>query len=101
MAPIAMFFGIALFVLGVIAKAGGDKVRMHTMLVAALLGLVGCAFPAYRAVSALIGGAEMNLAIGGQVAMAVLCGVFLALCVKSFIDVRRARKAKEQSGAQA
>ena len=26
------------------------------------------------------------LAAGGQIAMGVLCGVFVALCVKSFID---------------
>jgi len=30
-------------------------------------------------------------------AMAALCGVFVALCVKSFIDVRRRRKAGEGS----
>ena len=95
-ALIPSFFGVALFVLGVIARAGGESVRKHTMHVAALLALLGCAFPAYRAVAALAQGAEMNLAIGGQIAMAVLCGVFLALCVKSFIDARRARRQSEQ-----
>jgi len=27
--------------------------------------------------------------------MAVLCGLFLAMCIESFISVRRARKARE------
>jgi hypothetical protein len=34
-------------------------------------------------------------AAGGSIAMAVLCGAFLALCVKSFIDARKARKQAE------
>lgn len=95
-ALIPAFFGIALVLLGQIARAGGDKARMHTMHVAALIGLVGLAFPAYRAIAALARGAEVNLAIGGQLAMAALCGLFLALCVKSFIDARIARKRREQ-----
>lgn len=95
-ALIPSFFGIALLLLGQIARSGGEKARMHTMHIAALLGLVGLVFPAYRAIAALARGAEMNLAIGGQLAMAALCGVFLALCVKSFIDARIARKRREQ-----
>jgi hypothetical protein len=94
-ALIPSFFGLALIVLGIIARLGGEGARKHTMHVAALLGLVGLVFPAYRVIRALAGGAEVNLAIGGQIAMAVLCGVFLVLCVKSFIDARRARKARE------
>jgi hypothetical protein len=85
-------FGAVLIVIGQIAQSGSDKVRMHSMHAAALVGLIGLAIPAYRAIAALAGGSEMNLAIGGQIAMAVLCGAFLGLCVKSFIDVRKARK---------
>jgi hypothetical protein len=92
-------FGVVLILLGFIARGGSEKVRMHTMHAAALIGLVGLVFPAYRAIAALAGGAEMNLAIGGQIAMAVLCGGFLALCIKSFIDARRARKQRELSAA--
>jgi uncharacterized membrane protein len=88
-------FGAVLIVIGQIAQSGSDKVRMHSMHAAALVGLVGLVIPAYRVIAALAGGAEMNLAIGGQIAMAVLCGAFLALCVKSFIDVRKARKLKQ------
>jgi hypothetical protein len=92
-ALIPSFFGIALIVCGLIAR--NEKARMHAMHFAALLGLVGMVFPAYRAIRAMATGASVNLAIGGQLAMAGLCGVFLILCVKSFIDARRARRARE------
>jgi hypothetical protein len=85
-------FGLALVLLGQIAASGSSRVRMHTMHLAALIGLVGLVFPAYRAIAALAGGTEFNRAIGGQLAMAVLCGIFVALCIKSFIDIRIARK---------
>lgn len=85
-------FGVVLIVLGVVAGRGSEKTRMHTMHTAALIGLIGLVFPAYRAIAALARGTEVNLAIGGQLAMAALCGLFLALCIKSFIDARRARK---------
>lgn len=85
-------FGAVLIVLGQIAQSGSDSTRKHSMHAAAVVGLIGVVLPAYRAIAALSRGDEMNLAIGGQIAMAVLCGAFLALCIKSFIDVRRARK---------
>ncbi len=88
-------FGLVLVLLGQVAAAGSDRARMHTMHAAALVGLIGLAFPAYRAIAALARGAELNLAIGGQLAMAALCGIFLALCIKSFIDARIARRRGE------
>ena len=87
-------FGVVLILLGLIARAG-DKARKHAMHVAALVGLVGFVVPTARVVPALAGGAEINRAIGGQIAMAVLCLAFVVLCVKSFIDARRARQAGE------
>ena len=93
-ALIPAFFGAGLIVCGLIAK--NEKLRMHAMHVAALLGLVGCVFPLYRVVSHLMRGGEFRaLADGGQLAMSGLSGIFLALCVKSFIDVRKARKQSE------
>jgi hypothetical protein len=86
-------FGIVLIVCGVIAL--NEKLRKHAMHGAAVVGLLGFAIPAYMVVAGLIGGDEFNLPKQGQTAMAVLCGVFLGLCVKSFIDARIARKAKE------
>jgi hypothetical protein len=96
-------FGIALILCGLIAK--NEKARMHAMHFAALLGLLGFGFPIWRLIKKFTvtsdPPAQFNqLADGGQIAMAALCGVFLALCVKSFIDARRARKAREATGGQ-
>lgn len=88
---IPSIFGLVLVLLGQVAGAS-DRARKHAMHVAAMVALVGTVFPAFRAIRKLAEGADFNLAIGGQLAMAALCGVFLALCVKSFIDARRARK---------
>ena len=96
-ALIPAYFGFALLILGVVARS--EAARKHAMHLAAMVGLVGCVIPAYRVIGAVIAGTEMGKAHYSQIAMAVLCGVFLALCVKSFIDVRRARKAKEAQAA--
>lgn len=92
-ALIPAFFGLPLIGLGVVAQ--NEKARMHAMHGAALIGLVGFAMPAYMVIAGLARGDEFGLAKGEQAAMAVICGVFLGLCVKSFIDARAARKQKE------
>ena len=92
-ALIPAFFGIPLIVAGVIALS--DKYRMHAMHGAALLGLVGFAMPAYMVIKGLIQGDDFGRAKIEQAAMAGLCLVFVALCVKSFIAARVARKKKE------
>lgn len=89
-------FGLLLIVLGLIARTGSDKTRMHSMHVAALLGLLGVALPLWRVVKAMTADGVIDpLPIGGNVVMILLSGVFLALCVRSFIDARVARKQKE------
>ncbi len=98
---IPAFFGIALIILGILAS--NEKLRMHVMHVAALLGLIGFAFPAVMVIRA---STRDNFDITsnsawGQIAMSALCFVFLALCVKSFIDARIARKAKEAAEQKA
>lgn len=80
-------FGFALFDLGLIASRGGEKVRMHTMHAAALLGLVGAVMPVVMIFARGMSGP----ALWENVLMAVLSAVFVALCVKSFIDARRRR----------
>lgn len=94
-ALIPAYFGIALLVLGVIALS--DKARKHAMHVAALLGLVGFAMPAFMVIRAIVvqGQTFEPLKHGEQTAMSALCLIFLVLCVKSFINARSARKAKE------
>ena len=90
-ALIPAFFGVAFVVLGAIAR--NEAARKHAMHVAAMLGLIGCVFPAYRVIDAIIAGTPRDTdakerAFYGSIAMAVLCAVFVALCVKSFIDAK-------------
>src|ERR1700692_915747 len=86
-------FGIVLIVLGIIAR--NEKYRMHAMHGAALVGLLGVVMPLGRVIAvATKPDFKFGLAAGGSVAMAVVCAVFLGLCVKSFIDARKARKLK-------
>ena len=92
-ALIPAFFGLPLIVLGVIAQ--NENARKHAMHGAALIGLVGFAMPAYMVIAGMVRGDPFGLAKGEQAAMSALCLVFLVLCVKSFIDVRKARKQKE------
>jgi len=88
-------FGIGLIILGIVALRG-DKARKHAMHVAAMLGLIGCVVPLVMAIPEALAG-TMTLPVVGQLIMGGLCGVFLALCVKSFIDARKARKAREEA----
>jgi membrane protein implicated in regulation of membrane protease activity len=52
------------------------------------LGLAGALVRPVRALSA---GASLNFAIAMQLIMAAALGVFVALCVRSFIRARRTR----------
>jgi preprotein translocase subunit Sss1 len=82
-------FGLLLFILGAVAKKK-ENLRMHLMHAAVLIGLVGFAIPAWRVLSTL-SNFIMSTAIVSQLAMALICLVFVILCVKSFIDARRNR----------
>lgn len=91
-------FGLVLILCGLVAR--NEKARMHAMHLAALIGLVGLVMPLVMVIRKYASTGEFNpLSGGGQLAMAALSGIFLALCVKSFIDARRARKAREQAEA--
>ncbi len=96
-ALIPAFFGTIIFLCGLLSVFI-PKIRMHLMHIAALVGLLGTlgglgmGLPKLEALIA--GTAERPLASGMQIAMGVVCLVFLVLCVKSFIDARRARKSE-------
>ena len=91
-------FGIALVICGIVALK--ERLRMHAMHGAALIGLIGFGVPAYMVIAVLARGQELEtVKHGGQAAMAGLCLIFLALCVKSFIASRIARKKKEAETA--
>jgi hypothetical protein len=86
---------------GVLALLGGlsfkDHLRKHTMHAAALLGLLGFAGTVMgipKLIKHLSGGTvERPAAAVAQSITAGLCAVFVGLCVKSFLDARRRRKA--------
>jgi hypothetical protein len=89
-ALIPAFVGVPLMVLGwlVLLK---PALRMHLMHAAVVLGLLGflAALGGFgRALAKGLYGASM----AATAIMAVLCGVYVALCVRSFIAARRARE---------
>ncbi len=86
--------GVILVILGAVAKK--EAYRKHAMHLAAMVGVLGFLAAAGRFFSVLFTGGDVATTAGMSTAtMAVLCGVFVALCVKSFIDARRRRKAGE------
>ena len=97
-APTALIpagFGVVLLLLGLLAFQ--EKMRKHAMHVAAMIGLLGFLGAGIMAVrAALSGEIERPIAVKMQVLMALTCAVFVGLCVKSFIDARKSRKAGSQ-----
>jgi hypothetical protein len=96
-ALIPAFFGVPLFLLGLLARQ--EKYLKHAMHAAAALGLIGLVAVLVRLVPALIeSGADFSKpALVSQALMALLCAVFVALCIRSFIVARRNR-ARSQEG---
>ena len=90
-ALIPAFFGLPLVGLGVLAatKEGARKHAMHAAAAVALIGFVGALMSLLRTPA----GVRSAVAVYSQVAMVILTGVFVALCVRSFIAARRARRA--------
>lgn len=88
-------FGVLLLICGVLARK--EHLRKHVMHAAAALGVLGFLGSAPGLIKAftLLGGGEVErpAAVASQAIMAVLSLIFVILCVKSFIDARRARTA--------
>lgn len=80
-------FGVLLALFGFLAKSK-ENLRKHLMHAAVLVGLLGFLIPAWRLASQ-ISNIKVSLAVLSQAAMAVVCLVFVILCVKSFVDARR------------
>src|SRR5262245_16328012 len=89
-------------VIGVLALVCGwlardERLRMHAMHAASCLGLLGFLGPLRvfpEMLTLVMGGVVTHTAaVVAQAVMMVLSGVFLALCVKSFVDARRGRAA--------
>ncbi len=82
--PIALLGGVAL-------RPGARKHAMHVASALALLGLVAAAGRLFSQ-----GNYDFTASAPlSQLIMAVLCGVFFTLCVKSFVDARRCRAQNE------
>ena len=80
-------FGLVIAILGLAAQAK-ESLRKHLMHAAVVVGLLGFLVPAGRLISKF---SELSLsaAIVSQLVMALLCLVFVLLCVRSFIAARR------------
>jgi len=100
-ALIPAYFGLGLAWCGYFAMRNGGNRRALWMHVAVTLGLLGFLGAGSRAIVELVkahGGSlthEQQIAVGDQTAMAAICLVFVALCVRSFIAARRARRTAE------
>ena len=94
-ALIPAFLGVPMALLGAVAlKESLLKHAMHGAAMVGLLGLLGTASGAVKFVK-LLGGAEVARpdAVKVQALVAVICAVFIGLCVNSFIQARKARTA--------
>ena len=92
-ALIPAFLGLILVVLGAISSAK-ENLRKHLMHGAVTVGLLGfiATVSSFIKIPALLNGtAERPAAVIAQLATAVVCLVFVLLCVKSFVDARRNR----------
>lgn len=96
-ALIPAWFGLALGLFGFLAispSEGKRKLFMHINVTVGLLGFLGAATQAGREFThaSSTGSAPNPVAVGAQTAMASLLLIYVALCVRSFIAARRARK---------
>lgn len=94
-ALIPAFTGGLLALLGLLALK--ESWLKHAMHVAAMIGLLGAIAAASRFVPKLIAGNldtndPATVSTGG---MTLLCGLFVGLCINSFIQARRRRAARE------
>lgn len=98
-ALIPAFVGGVLILCGVLAFK--DNLRKHVMHLAAVIGLVGALGGFMPLVRQYKNTGSFDptkpSAIAGEL-MILICAAFVGLCVKSFIDARKARKAKEAAG---
>ena len=91
-ALIPTYLGILLIICGIVAMK--PNLRMHAMHGAVTLALLGFLASAGRLVVSLSKPQIDSLAASCLSVMAVLCGLFVFLCVRSFIAARRSRLAE-------
>jgi hypothetical protein len=96
-ALIPMWFGLAMGLFGFLALSPSEsrrKLFMHINVTIGLLGLIGAAVEAIRGyATARSAGMEPDMAaLASKLTMAVLLLIYVNLCIRSFIEARRARK---------
>jgi hypothetical protein len=96
-ALIPAWFGLALGIFGFLAISPSEarrKLFMHINVTIGLLGFLGGAIEAVRgyAHARSLGLEPNHIALLSKISMAGLMLVYVILCVRSFIDARRARK---------
>ena len=96
-ALIPMWWGLGLGLFGFLAMSpseGRRKLFMHVNVTIGLLGMIGAAVEAVRGyASARQAGLEPgHIALASKLAMAGLLLIYVTLCIRSFIEARRARK---------
>ena len=96
-ALIPLWFGLVLVVCGLMARTEDARRRMLWMHIAVTVGLLGFLFPGIRGGGALVRAhmqgvpVEHAAAVHEQLLMALVCFVFVAMCVRSFVAARRGR----------
>lgn len=87
--------GVLMLVAGALANTENAKRRMLWMHIAVTLGLIGLLITGIRAVLDLAHGTSgvHPLAFQERAIVAVICVIYVALCVRSFIAARRSRTA--------
>ncbi|HEY5212742.1 MAG TPA: hypothetical protein VIJ38_06955 [Acidobacteriaceae bacterium] len=86
--------GVLLIICGFFATTENPKKRMLWMHIAVTLGLIGFLATGIRAVIQLSKGTAMSINPMGfeeRVVIALICLIYVALCVRSFIAARRTR----------
>lgn len=97
-ALIPAIFGLLLLVCGALAATPDTKKRMLWMHIAVTIGLLGFLFPGIRGGMSLSHATTLTTvqrtAAQEEIIMAVICLIFTALCVRSFIAARVNRTAE-------
>ena len=91
MALIPAVLGVAMFVCGVVAAQ--NTMRMLAMHVAVVIGLIGFLGP----VITIFDNAENTTAMLSKGFTSALCLMFVMMCINSFLEARRARKASKNT----
>ncbi|MGD0647580.1 MAG: hypothetical protein ABR971_06275 [Acidobacteriaceae bacterium] len=87
--------GVLLILCGTLANTENAKKRMLWMHIAVTFGLIGFLITGIRAGIELAKGTAMSInpmAFEERVVVALICLIYVTLCVRSFIAARRARK---------